>query len=751
MLRTHFSLDMLADGVAVIKFVNVNQSVNVLEKEVLVELNDLVSEISNKPAIKGMIFYSGKSEHFIVGADIKDIEALANDPDNARQKVKEGCVHMQSILQKISELPFETVCAIHGGCLGGGFELALAFNYRILTDDLSTKLSFPEVKLGLLPGAGGTQRLSRLIGLLPAIDIVTSTRSISAKKAFKLGICDALVSKNRLLEIASGYAKGMKQYKSNKRISFFKKIKKKSQFFLIDKNPLARKLIFKLALKKIEKASKGFYPAPVLALKAVMEGYALPLNLGLKREARYFSKLAISDQSKSLIHLYHATNHIKKSPFSKAKDDRSDSKFKSTGSDKNPSNNKNHDSFDISHLTVIGSGFMGAGIATLSAYNGIKSRLVDPSVDALKLAMAHSAKFFNSKVKRRRLKTFEANQARIAITPSLKPINLHSTDLVIEAVYENLALKKKILSDFEKNTSEDHVFASNTSAIPIKDIAKDAQYPQRVVGAHFFSPVEKMPLLEIVKTDKSSHKALNTVFTLGQKLKKQVIVVHDGPGFYTTRALAFFLAEAISILQQGVSILDLDRAMTKFGFPVGPLTLLDEVGIDVGVHVLDTMVKAFPGRISKSAVVDKLIDKKILGKKNHKGLYLYKKSKTSKNSEKKPNLEVEKMFHSVKSDQKLKVPDTKEIQTRLSLVFVNESVRCLDDKILDHPYDGDVGAVFGLGFPPFLGGPFFYADKLGAEHIINWLSKFQEIYGDRFAPANTLIEMAKDSSYKFFD
>ena len=734
MSHKHFYFEVDQQGIALVKFVNANQNANVLEQEVLIELSDLVSDLSDNKAVNGMVFYSGRSNHFILGADIKDIEALANDPENPQQKVKEGAMKMQSILQKINELSFPTVCAIHRGCLGGGLELALAFDYRVLTDDLATKLSFPEVKLGLLPGAGGTQRLSRLIGLVSAIDIITSTRQLSAKKAYKIGLASAVVSYSQLLEVSKKFID--KKFRSS--LKKKKSLVKKLEFFVIDKNPFARKFLGKYIKNKILKTTKGHYPAPLYALKAILEGYALPMNLGLKREARYFSKLALTSQSKALIHLYHATNYIKKSDFSKPEKHKSEKSL-------------SEDSSELSEIMVIGGGFMGGGIATLCAYKGIKARLVDPSVEALKSSMAHAYKYFKTRVKRKRLKPFQLQQAMVSIVPSVKSLGFGSSDLVIEAVYENLSLKKQILSEFEDKCSKDQVFASNTSAIPIKDIASEAKYPQKVVGAHFFSPVEKMPLLEIVKTKESSHDAVHRVFQLGQKLGKQVIVVDDSPGFYTTRVLAFFLAEAIALLEQGASIVDIDHHITKFGFPVGPITLLDEIGIDVGVHVLDTMVSAFKDRIEKSSVVDKLIAKKILGRKNAKGMYLYKRNKKSSGGLKKdkPNLKVQAMFHQ-SSKNKEKTPSSIEIIDRLTLIFVNESVKCLDEGILSHQYDGDVGAVFGLGFPPFHGGPFCYADKVGADILMDKLKKYQDIFGDKFVAADSLMKMAKDKSLKFY-
>lgn len=822
MSQVHFSFEITLNQIGVLKLAD---GVNVLSQSVLEELESHCDHLLTNSQIQGLVITSHDNEHFILGADIKDIESLRRSPQDPEQNVEAGARYMQEVFQKIADLQMSTVCAIHGACLGGGCELALACDYRVASSDSSTKFGFPEVQLGLIPGAGGTQRLPRLIGLIPSIELITSAKKISAQKAAKLGLVDGVVGSRQLLDLAIRFAhSSTRPVRSQKKP---KSIKKTCQKLAIEKNPIARKLIFRAARTKIEKQTSGFYPAPVKALTAIREGYQLPLNLGLKKEAATFAELAMSSVSLALTHLFHATTHIKKSPYHQNRHDQSDHQPASSPSsadrdshsepstessaDKTTHNSppQNHaenntehhradqSTGDIHHnsspediidhhqeqsssepppdtisvppplrVGIVGAGFMGSGIATLCASRGLSCRLLDPSPEAISKAYGYVSRYLKKRLAQRRIKSFEMKQALMRISAvstqnenqnhadskdqdsSLDPSGMARCSVVIEAVHESLSLKQKILRDLESQAHEDWVFASNTSALPISDIAAVAQNPARVIGMHFFSPAEKMPLCEIVKTITSDDSAVSAGFELATQMGKQVIVVRDGPGFYTTRTLAFFLAESIRLLEQGARVEDIDKAMKQFGFPVGPLTLLDEVGLDVGSHVLSTMVKAFPGRIYESQNVSKMIDKNYLGRKSSQGLYVYSQAKSSRSGDLKKtgvNQEIYQIFGSSAGSISLS-----DIQKRLSLVFVNESIKCLEDEILAHPYDGDVGAVFGLGFPPFLGGPFYYADTLGAQNLIDELTELTQELGQSYKPSALLQKKALEQR-KFYE
>jgi 3-hydroxyacyl-CoA dehydrogenase/enoyl-CoA hydratase/3-hydroxybutyryl-CoA epimerase len=454
----------------------------------------------------------------------------------------------------------------------------------------------------------------------------------------------------------------------------------------------------------------------------VFDGYETSLAKGLEIEATLFGQLAITRESQSLVHLFHATTSLKKHKYKDAGRER----FGET---------------KASNLGIIGAGFMGAGVAVVSIDKGMRVRLSDPNRESVGRALKHTRDFFKKKVERKRMKSFEMAQKLAHLSPGLSTRGFGACDLVIEAVFEDLTLKQRLLKETEALGNKDFIFASNTSAIPIAKIAEAAKDPSRVIGMHFFSPVEKMPLLEIVVTDKTADWVAARTIEVGQEMGKQVIVVHDGPGFYTTRALAFFLNEASTILMEGASIEHIDRALTDFGFPVGPITLIDEVGIDVGMHVLETIEKAFSDRMQAPRGLLPVAESGRLGRKNNKGFYLYENGKKGR-----PDPAIYDLLKVEKSGSKISADD---IVDRCMLLFINESVRCLEEGILTSAYDGDVGAVFGLGFPPFWGGPFKYVDHVGAKVVVGRLKELEAKHGARFKPAALLVKHA-DTNKRFF-
>ena len=492
---------------------------------------------------------------------------------------------------------------------------------------------------------------------------------------------------------------------------------------LSKKNPLGRKIIARKAREAVTRETRSFYPAAYKALEAVFDGIELPLAKGLELEAQLFSQLVRTRECKSLIHLFHATTALKKNSFSKdGKAQYGDSKIKQVG--------------------VIGAGFMGSGLATLAADRNFNVLLSDPDTAAVGKLLKHASSYFNKKVQRRRLRKFQHAQKMAMLSPATTIDGFNACQLVIEAVYEKLELKQQILRTCEEQLRADMIFASNTSALSIAAIAAAAQHPERVLGMHFFSPVEKMPLLEIVVTDKTAAWATCRAIEFGQALGKQVIIVQDQPGFYTTRVLAFLMAEALRVLLEGCPIEAIDKALTDFGFPVGPITLIDEVGIDIGLHVLDTLDKhklmTAPPRL------DVLLEQGYRGRKAGKGFFQYRDGRKLAADENIYNV----LGVSKKPDNHTEISHDLIVE-RCLLLFVNEAVKCLDTKILAVPRDGDVGAVFGLGFPPFWGGPFKYVDHVGCKAIVQNLHTLRDKYGERFTPATGLVALAERNE-KFF-
>jgi len=705
-------------NVAVVVLDRKDKDVNTLGKQVLLELNEVLDSFKGDTSLEGIVFISGKKD-FIVGADIDEIASFQSAEDATA-----GSRQMQALLQKIADLKIPTVAAIHGQALGGGLELALACTWRVATNDPKTKLAVPEIQLGLIPGAGGTQRLPRLIGIQSALDMILTGKRIAGKRAEKIGLVDACVPSQLLREQAIKLALAKKPPQRRMPELMPGKLASDLPRWATEGNALGRKLMHKKAREMVDEKTKGFYPASYKALEAVFEGHDVSLAKGLELEADLFGQLVATRESKSLVHLFHATTSLKKHRFKNAAKER-------FGGHK------------VESLGLIGAGFMGAGIATVAAERGIRVRLADPSNESVGRALKHSRDYFQKKLDRRRIKPFELAQKMAHISPAVSSRGFRNTDIVIEAVFEDLHLKQRILQQLEsEEAGKDFIFASNTSALPIKKIAETAKQPDRVIGMHFFSPVEKMPLLEIVVTDQTADWVAARTIELGQDMGKQVIVVQDGPGFYTTRCLSFFLNEAAQILLEGVAIEHIDRALTDFGFPVGPITLIDEVGIDVGMHVLETMHKAFPERLSLPEGLKPVVDSGRLGRKNNKGFYVYEHGKKGR-----ADTQIYELLGLTRPGGD-KVA-SEDIVDRCLLAFVNESIRCLEDGILANGYDGDVGAVFGLGFPPFWGGPFKYVDLVGARAVVSRLNELAEKHGPRFKPVNLLLEQAEKNELFF--
>lgn len=701
------------DNIATVTFDRANESANSIDKGFGDDLDKVVQQLGSTPGLKGAIFISAKKD-FIVGADINLIGSLTDV-----QSGIEASQMLQALLNRVSALPFPTVAAIHGACLGGGLEFALACDYRIVTDDPRTKLGFPEVQLGLLPGAGGTQRTPRLIGLQAALDLILTGKRLDGKRALKTGLVDACVHPH----ILQAEARKLVERKKRALARVTPKTPvEKLMAALLEGNAFGRKFMAKKAGEALAKQTKGFYPAPYKILEAIFQGYTESLSSGLQREAKLFGELTQTKESQSLVHLFHATNAVKDHPFIESGKVGLESKVDLVG--------------------VVGAGFMGTGIATICAERDIRSLISDPNKDSIGKSLSHVADYFYKKAKQKRLKNFEATSKLFHVSPGLSTQGFESCDVVIEAVFEDLQLKRKILTGLEAKAPQDQIFASNTSALPIADIASVAKHPERVLGMHFFSPVEKMPLLEIVYAPKTAPWVVAKAVKLGQDLGKQVIVVKDSPGFFTTRVLAMFLAEAMLMWLNGeASTEDLDKAGTDFGFPVGPITLIDEVGIDVSMHVMDTMFKAFPDRVKMHPAIEKMKKSERQGRKNNKGFFIYRDGKKM-GADASAYIEFDVVAKGTSAT-------AQEIQDRLVSIFVNESARCLEEGIIPTAYEGDVGSVFGIGFPPFRGGPFKYLDHVGVKACVEKLSALGQELGPRFTPAQLLKDYATKDQ-KFF-
>jgi 3-hydroxyacyl-CoA dehydrogenase/enoyl-CoA hydratase/3-hydroxybutyryl-CoA epimerase len=701
------TVETIKGKVAVVTIDCNDSKVNKVSSGLLDEIAEVLDKID--PAkIEGLVIMSGKEDNFVVGADIDEVIAMKTD-----QEIRKYISRAHQIVNRIDELPFPVVCCIRGNCLGGGLEVALACDYRIAANSTNTVMGLPEVMIGLLPAAGGTHRLPRLIGLRKALPMMLAGKNLRVRKAKYLGLIDEIVAPYGLQGI--GVAKVLELAKKG-----FKRKRKRSFIDAFLESSFGRGIVFKQARRMVMRQTQGLYPAPLEIIDSVMYGYMEGVKKGLSKDVDRFVKLVMSPEAKSLMALFFGITDLKKNP------------------------NKNN-AREAKKLAIVGTGLMGSGIASVSTTTCDTILMKDMSIEAASRGINEVWKGIEKQVKSGAVQKFDGDVMFGKLVPCEDHSRFQGIDIVIEAVFEDLNLKRKILKNVEDATDENTIFASNTSALPINLIAQGCRRPQNVIGMHYFSPVPRMPLLEIIKTDKTADWVTSMALELGIRQGKTCIIVKDGPGFYTTRILAPLLLESIWVISEGGDVPEVDRAMQMFGYPVGPMTLLDEVGIDVGIHVIEEVRPIFAPRGLASPIDLKVFGERgFLGKKSKKGMYRYDLPK--KKGKKPVNAEVYKLF----GDKPRKKIDVEEVQHRISLMMVNEAVTCLEEGIISSPRDGDIGAILGLGFPPFRGGPFRYIDSIGASNIIKIMEGFSDKYGKRFTPAKLLYEMV-DHSNKFYN
>ncbi len=703
-----FTLRLRDDGIGVVEINVPDDAQNTLKSEFSTQFDAVMDQARAAPGLKGLVICSTKPGSFIAGADITMFDRL-----KTAAEVEQLSLMCQRLFQQLEDFERPVVAAIDGACLGGGLELALACHARLCADTKPTVLGLPEMMLGLLPAGGGTQRLPRLIGIAKAFDLMLTGKQIKPKQAKKLGLIDAIVPAAVLIEAA---AKEVHRLAEKGRTPPTRSTQERALQLALEANPIGRRVLFQQARKQTRAKTLGNYPAPERIIDVVEAGYAKGLKAGYAAEAKAFGELAMTDVSKQCRNIFFAQNALKKETFVE-------------GQTITPR--------PIAKVGVLGAGLMGAGITLVSANKaGLEVRLKDRDAKGLSSGQSYLRKFYDKRVARKAMTAAEAAAEQSRITSTSDYSGFAQLDIVVEAVFEDLKLKHQMLKDVETHCRPDTIFASNTSSLPIAEIAKAAKRPQNVIGLHYFSPVEKMPLLEIITTPKTAPEVIAASVAFGKAQGKTVIVVRDGPGFYTTRILAPYLNEATRILAEGVDPHAVDKALTAYGYPIGPITLLDEVGIDVGIKVAPILVAAFGERMAPPAAGELVIQAGFLGRKTGKGFYLYEGQKKGS----KPVNPALKELLGVSGATKM---DALEIAERCTLAMANEAAFCLQDGILFEPLHGDIGAIFGLGFPPFRGGPFRYLDGMGIEQAVARLQQLATQYGPRFAPAPILVQMAK--------
>jgi 3-hydroxyacyl-CoA dehydrogenase/enoyl-CoA hydratase/3-hydroxybutyryl-CoA epimerase len=695
------------DGIAIVTLDLPGEPVNKITAALRGEFAELFGRIDGDPMVKGVVIISGKPDTWIAGADIEEFLTLGSAND-AEALSRGG----QALLARLETLRVPVVAAIHGACLGGGLEAALACRYRVATDHPKTVLALPEVQLGILPGAGGTQRLPRLVGLQRALDMILTGKNVRAKKAYQMGLVDELVHPAILRDIAVDRARKLAAGTLQARRS---PKDRGATGALLEDNPFGRSIVFRKAREGVMSKTGGHYPAPLAVLSAVQAGYDRGSEAGYREESHSFGELTMSDVARQLMFLFFATTALKKDPGVEG-----------------PA----PDPHDVQTLGVIGAGFMGAGIASVAVQQGTMVRLKDTDLARVGRGIASVSEVLKERLTKKQITRLQYDDQLLLAGGTAEYTGFGRAALVIEAVFEDLALKHTVLQEVEPLLLESAVYASNTSTIPISRIADAAARPNRVLGMHFFSPVHKMPLLEVIVTPETDPDATVTAVAYGKRLGKTVIVVNDSPGFYTTRALSSYMNEAGRLLDEGASIDAIDSALTGFGFPVGPITLLDEVGIDVGGKVGLVLSEAFGARMSPSESLRRIVESGRTGRKGRKGFYQYDEAGQK-------GIVDPTVYELLPGGAERRELDARDVQRRCVLAMVNEAALCLEEGVLRSPRDGDVGAVFGIGFPPFRGGPFRYVDTLGASAVVSELDQLNERFPGRFEPASLLVEQAR--------
>lgn len=700
----HFSLVKQENGIAHLVIDVAGESVNTLKAEFIEQIATVLAVIKDDKSIKGLLIVSGKKLGFIAGADINMISDCQTT-EQAYGLSRQG----QAIFNQIEQMTIPVIAAIHGACLGGGLELAMACHHRICTDDKKTLLGLPEVQLGLLPGSGGTQRLPKLVGLQKSLDMMLTGKQLRAKQALKSGLVDDVVPASILIKCAEKIALAAPNKKNKRKVAL------KDQ--LLEGNSVGRGLIFQKALNSVLDKTQGNYPAPIKVIESVRIGMEQSSAKGYQVEAQNFAELALSKESKQLRQLFFATTELKKEQGAEGKKPKS-----------------------ISKVGVLGGGLMGGGIAFVSATKAnTPTRIKDISHQGINQAYRLAFEQLNAKVKRRFISKNELQSQLSKITGCIDYSGYRAADMVIEAVFEDLELKQKMVADIEKYCNEQTIFASNTSSIPIAKIAEEALRPKNVIGLHYFSPVDKMPLVEVIPHEKTSLQTIATTVAFAKKQGKTPIVVKDSAGFYVNRILVPYMNEAARMILAGEPIEKVDSALVKLGFPLGPIQLLDEVGIDIGAKISPILKSELGSRFNTPDIFDVLINDNRLGKKSSKGFYLYPKTKSK---EKRVDQTVYQLLN-ITPSASLKLS---EIADRCLYLMLNEASYCLEEGIINSARDGDIGAIFGIGFPAYTGGPFRLIDSIGAKNIVDKLTEWQTLYGKHFKPSAALVKMAEEES-----
>ena len=693
-------------GLRVLVFDQPGARVNLLTESVLDELRLLLESLSGDSALSGLLIVCGKPGQFIAGADVAAIRDV-REAGEGQAKAAFG----QAVYERLANFPRPTAAAIDGACMGGGLELALACRYRFASDAPGTRLALPEVRLGILPAFGGTTRLSRLLGLVPALDLLLTGKSLDGRRARRAGLVDDVLPREDFRERAERAFQ--ERIRSGKPAATSRGVPRWMRA-LIDGNPAGRALVLSRARRRVLRETGGHYPAPIRILDVLERSVGRPASVGFSLETEAAGDLIVHPVTRNLIALFQMSEKAKKDPATP-------------------------EAAEVRRAAVLGAGVMGGGIAALFASSGIPVRLKDVRHEAVANGLAHARGLFERERRRGRVSEREVARRMALLSGTLAYDGMRHVDVVVEAVVENLDVKRQVLGQIAERVPPRTVLATNTSSLRIEDIAQGLPDPDRIVGLHFFNPVHRMPLVEVVVAEGTRAAARDTVVALARRLGKTPVVVRSSPGFLVNRVLMPYLEEALRLFQAGVPMEELDQALVGFGMPMGPMELLDEVGLDVAWKVAKVLGEAFPGG-DRPNILGPLVEAGRLGKKSGRGFYRY------AQGSKQPDPAVYSLVSSPSRSAVQSGPDA--WVERLLLAMINEAARCLEARVVSSGEQVDLAMIMGTGFPPFRGGLLRYADVLGIARVSDRLAALAETEGPHFAPCG-LVRQMRESKGKF--
>lgn len=702
-----FRLEPQAGGIVHLVMDDPARKVNVLDEPALADLERALDELSGRSDLSGVVLASGKPGSFIAGADIQAIGAITE-----REVVLALIRRAHAAFLRLGALGCATVAAIDGICLGGGLELALACDSRLVADEPRTQIGVPEVLLGIFPGFGGTVRLPRVIGLVHALDLILTGRTIDARRAERIGLVARAVPAAWLLEQAHQRLAALARRPARARPDRFRP-RGTGEWFL-NRTPFGRGLVLSRARAETRRRTGGHYPAPLAALRVIEHTLGRPIAEALEIEASNVSDLLIGPVCKNLVRLFELQERAKKESVTRDPGVRPGT---------------------VRAIVLAGAGVMGGGIAEIASRAGVTVRLRDLRAEALTRALQTARTLIEDRGRRRRLAARERDAQLARILPTLELDGVGRADLAIEAVVEDLDIKRRVFAELEVRMRADAVLATNTSSLSVSALAQGLAHPERMCGLHFFNPVHRMPLIEVVRASATSDQALATAVAFARRLGKTPVVVADAPGFVVNRVLTPYLLEAMALLEEGYTIADIDAVMRRFGMPMGPFEVLDEVGLDVANKVAGVLSRAFPDRMSGSDGLEKLLAAGRLGKKSGLGFYRH------RGRRREPDRAARELLGVTRARR---VHDVEGITERMVLAMVNEAALCLEQGVAADAGAIDLALVFGAGFPPFRGGPLRYADTVGLKPIETRLTALRAEKGERFRPAALLARLAAE-------